>query len=319
MRTAVILAATLMLLALACTAEVPQPPAGSIAAAATAAAAESGRSETATADGTTGQAGHAPQAIPQDAGERREKPERGNRPETITVMGRGSASGMPDIVRLSLGAVSRGSDPGELAGDVMNATAALAQAALDGGVAEDDIRTSAFRIREDLRYDPVEHRQVRDGFEAAQQTVVTVRDPASAGTLMAQLIEAVGNAGAVEATVQGVSTEIEDTRVLGTEALEDATMNMWERAMVVAAGSGREICRLLEAGADGARPAAPRWEPPYGRDAFAMEAASAGLRGGSPGPSLSPGTITESARITGTFALTAAGQPRDEALCGQTP
>lgn len=229
MRTAVMITAALMFLSMACTGETPKPAAWSVAAAQAAAQQEAPEGtfpEEQLPKESPGRSGHEPQPVAHDTGDKPEKGGGGDRHETVTVTGQGAAAGQPDIVRLHLGALSRGKDPTELAGEVMRATAALVQAAVRNGVDEADIRTKAFRIRENLRYDPVEHRQRREGFKAYQQTTVTVRDPDSAGTIMAELIESAGSPGKAQATVQGVNAELEDPEPPRLEALEAAAQNM---------------------------------------------------------------------------------------------
>ena len=260
MRTVIMLTTILMLLALACMGKAPQPADGAIAISQSAAQAEPGSSAKADVEiqpeATDHNAGPA-EPVPQADGQHRKDDRDEICPETVTVTGRGTVAGPPDVVRLSLSAVSRGQDPTELAADVMGATAALTQAARRNGIAPEDIRTSAFRILENFTYDPVEHRQRREGFEATQQTRVTVRKPDLAGAIMAELIEAAGKAGPAEATVQGVTAELEDPETLRLEALRAASKNMWEQARTVAETSNREICRLLESRAGGTMPPYP--------------------------------------------------------------
>lgn len=86
----------------------------------------------------------------------------------------------------------------------------------------------------------------------------------------------------------------------------------------MAGESGREVCRLLEAHAGGAPPAG-RWATGYGRDAFRAGEIMMDSAGAAAGPALSPGTIRESAQVTGAFALAGAGQQRDGAECGTMP
>lgn len=232
-------------------------------------------------------------------------------PETITVPGAGSAEAEPDHIRLSLGAVSQGDEPLTILEEVTLAIMAMTREAEKLGIDSADIRTSTFQVNEQYRYDPTTGEQRRTGFKAIQRSTVTIRDTELAGVITGRLIGAVADAGAAELSLQGVSAGLDDPEALRIQALEQATMNLWEQARTVAAQSGRQVCRMLEVQAGGAGQhhgqGGISFEPPVIRAASAgmMEGSARSIHGGA---SISPGTVRETAWVTGVFLMAPTGE-----------
>ena len=230
------------------------------------------------------------------------------------------ARGTPDIIRVNIGAVMDGQNPVEIAEDVRKANEALMIAAQRNGIQPEDIKTNFFQINEKRVYDRDIGEQRRDGFTANQQAEISIRKTGQAGRIISEIIEATGTAGPADVTVYWAGAELEDPQALRLEALEDATRNMWQQAHTVAATSGREVCRLLEAQAGGAGQQHRRQTTLLGFDSgsgFRTAGAAISSRGAS--PSISTGTVEEAAWVTGVFSLVPNGQSREQAGCGEMP
>lgn len=238
--------------------------------------------------------------------------------DTITVPGLGTHAAQPDLIHIQMGATHTGQDPLAALGEVTQAIRAMLNAAGQQGVMPQDIRTNTFQVHEKLVYDNTKRQQVREGFTASQEARITIRDPEQAGTVIGELIQATGSASQAEVRVRRIESEIENPAPIRLEALRKATENMWEQARTVAEASGREVCRLVETQADGAgqlsRTQPPKFHLESAMRGIAMEAESLGSRA-----AISPGTLRQTSRVTGTFTMVDAGQERNEARCGNLP
>lgn len=144
----------------------------------------------------------------------------GDEPRSISVSGTGEARAEPDIATMTLGVETRAETVAEARADAARAADAVIAALRDGGVAEDDIRTTHFSINE--VYDYGGERPVIDGYAVSNTVMVTVRDIDATGAL----IDAAAAAGGDATRFNGLSFSHDDpaeyTRAARELAVEDA-------------------------------------------------------------------------------------------------
>lgn len=157
-------------------------------------------------------------------------------PTTISVMGEGEVTAIPDIGQFSFSVTASGTDATiaqeESAKKINEIIAFLKESAVE----EKDIKTSGYNMYPRYNYEPVPCRvgmfcpteQVQDGFEVTQNISVKVRDTKNSGAL----ISGVGAQGATN--ISGIEFTIDDTSVLKDEARSLAIKNAREKAKVLA-------------------------------------------------------------------------------------
>jgi uncharacterized protein YggE len=191
----------------------------------------------------------------------------------VLVDGLGSATGTPDVLRVTVG-VETAAD--SVAGSLQEADAAahrVLEALRGEDVPPDDVRTVDVSIYP--RY--ADDGQRITGYTARHDLEVTLRDLEQAGSVIASVADAGGHA----ARVQGVSYALEDDAALQEEARAAAFADAREKAEQYARLTGRELGDVLEL-----REEAPSAGPvPYAADSAAVAA--------EPVP-LQPGTATVS-------------------------
>ena len=112
---------------------------------------------------------------------------------TVTVSGEGSASAPPDEARLSIAVVVEGDDPGEVRDDLSAGVDDRRDALADAGVADDQIETTTFEIRERRpdRFDG-EDDPTPPAYRGVHAFLVTLDDVDRAGSI----VDATAGAGA---------------------------------------------------------------------------------------------------------------------------
>ncbi len=154
-------------------------------------------------------------------------------PVTISVMGQGEVTAVPDIGQFNFSVTASGTD----ATAAQSASASVVNSVIaylkDKGVEEKDIKTDAYNVYQNYRneskpciggmYCPPGE-QVLDGFIASQNVTVKVRDLDSASDLIA----GIGNLGATN--ISGLQFTIDDTSALKTEARTKAIADAKEKA-----------------------------------------------------------------------------------------
>ena len=246
--------------------------------------------------------------------------------ETLTVSGSGAATDAPDIARLTLAVSLTHDSPTTILQRINAATRGITAVAERADVDPGDIRTNLLNVRENMVYSETRREYVRKGFQGEQRTELTIRNPAAASHTLGAIMLAMEAAQKVDTTIEGLQTELENPRPLALIALENATRDLWQRAHRLANTSGREVCGLVEAQADGAGAFHQNREGAGGLAGLAAAAVmeDSMMRGGgvmeATGPfSINPGMVEETSWVTGVFSLVPAGMNRKEAGCGETP
>ena len=144
----------------------------------------------------------------------------GDEPRSISVSGTGEVRAEPDIATMTLGVETRAETVAEARADAARAAAAVIAALRDGGVAEDDIRTTYFSIN--AVYDYGGERPVLDGYSVSNTVTVTVRDIDATGALIDAAAAAGGDATRFNGLSFGHDDPAEYTRAARELAVEDA-------------------------------------------------------------------------------------------------
>jgi len=159
----------------------------------------------------------------------------GNRSH-ITVVGEGSVSTTPDIMRLDTGVEARRPTAGEAFTAARGAAADLTRALLAAGVAAKDLRTDELTLAPEYKDYPT-----ISGYRATQGVEAVVRDIDKAD-------DVVDAAAAVGETVRfnGVTFEVSDNQVPLRLAREAAFRDAKSRATQYARLAGRGLGRVME-------------------------------------------------------------------------
>jgi uncharacterized protein YggE len=141
---------------------------------------------------------------------------------SISVSGRGEASGVPDLATVSLGV--------EAVGDTVQAAREDAAAAMnqviavlrDQGIEDRDIQTSFFNISPRFDRDG----QNITGYQVSNQVTVKIRDLDAVGSIIDEVVAAGGDL----TCFQGVSFSIEDPKPLEEQARAAAVADLTDKA-----------------------------------------------------------------------------------------
>lgn len=156
---------------------------------------------------------------------------------TITVSGRGTATGTPDTADVWIGVQSE-ARTANAALDGANESAAALLAVLEGaGIDEADIRTTSVSLYP--RYDNSGRLIV--GYVASNDLTVTVRELDRLGRVLDAATGLVGD----NIRIGGVSLYIDDTDTLESEARADAIADARQSADEYAAAAGVEVGQVL--------------------------------------------------------------------------
>jgi hypothetical protein len=226
-------------------------------------------------------------------------------PETITVVGSGSAAGAPDTARVEIGVETVSTDLSTAFSQTNQTIQAVIDAVVAAGVAREDVRTSGLNIfSETLGYnvppiglpEPIEGGVVEGTVEPMLPAVarnyrvsnivnVTIRD---IGLVEAVITAAVG-AGANN--IYGLSFDLADRSALETDARVSAMEDAQNRAQHLAEIAGVSLGNIvaIEEGQTG------------GFDPFRFDIAQ-GLGGGGSAV-IEPGQITSSVVVQVTYQI----------------
>lgn len=166
-------------------------------------------------------------------------------PVTISVVGEGEVTAVPDVAQFSFAVTATGTDATkaqEASGVSVNAILAYLK---EKGVEDKDIKTSSYSVYPHYRFDSMPcaisycppGRQVEDGFEASQTVTVKVRNQAISG----ELVAGVGSRGATN--ISGLQFTIDDTSALEEEARNEAIADAKAKAKVL---SGELEVRIVK-------------------------------------------------------------------------
>jgi uncharacterized protein len=151
--------------------------------------------------------------------------------DRVEVVGTGSAQARPDLFVAQLGAEATGPDVATVLEAAELAVAAMAGAARAGGASDVDVRTTDVTVA--TNYGPTGP----DGYRAAIGLGLTLHDLESAGTVLAEVVAAGGDASRVHA----VSMTVADPHPVLDAAREAAFADARHQAEQLAALAGRSL------------------------------------------------------------------------------
>ena len=151
----------------------------------------------------------------------------------VEVQGVGTATGTPDVLRVTVGVEVGAGTVGDALGTANAAAGKVLDALRAAGVADADLQTQNVHVYP--RYDG----NGRDitGYAAGQDVAVTLRDLDTAGTTISTAVDAGGDA----ARLQGVAYELDDDATLRSKARELAFADARATAEQYATLAGREL------------------------------------------------------------------------------
>jgi uncharacterized protein YggE len=151
--------------------------------------------------------------------------------DRVEVIGTGSAPARPDLFVAQLGAEATGPDVATVLEAAELAVAAMAGAARAGGASDVDVRTTDVTVA--TNYAPTGP----DGYRAAIGLGLTLHDLESAGTVLAEVVAAGGDASRVHA----VSMAVADPHPALDAAREAAFADARHQAEQLAGLAGRAL------------------------------------------------------------------------------
>ena len=161
-------------------------------------------------------------------------------PGTLSVTGRGSATGAPDLALVRLGVQTSDEDVLTAFTRSNDITAHIIEALLELGVERKDIQTSGLSLYQDRPYDP--YSDIEDGtiiFWAQNSLSVTLRDISLVGGALGASVEAGAN------SIDGLSYGMTDPTALEDSARELAVADARNRAEHLAALTGTQLGHVL--------------------------------------------------------------------------
>ena len=147
---------------------------------------------------------------------------------TITVVGTGKVSLIPDIAQVNVGAEARADTVSEAKAEVDHQMVAIHTALEEMGIDEKDIQTSHYSIHYERELKPVVQEgpivEGQEGYRVSNILRVTVRDVEKAGDVVDAAVEAGAN------QVHGVTFTVSDEGNWQGQAREKAMADASERA-----------------------------------------------------------------------------------------
>jgi len=162
--------------------------------------------------------------------------------EGIWVGGKGEMTVTPDIATLSLGIESQKATVAEAQAEANEAMAKVIAALKDSGVAEKDIQTQYFRIRQRTEWNRETEEEIVVGYQVTNRLNAKIRvldiESYPLDYKVGTIISAVAEAGGDLARIQGISFSVEDPSAYYKELREKAMADAEDRAKQLAELAG---------------------------------------------------------------------------------
>ena len=152
--------------------------------------------------------------------------------EGIWVSGTGEVAAAPDVVHIRLGIEAQDETVARAQSDAAAAMDRVMTALRSGGVADADVQTQSFSIRQVTRWDRDLEEEIVVGYRVSNDVLVKVREVGRA----AALIDAAVVAGGDLIRVDGISFTVDDPTPFQAEARQEA--------MADAAAKAEELAEL---------------------------------------------------------------------------
>jgi len=146
--------------------------------------------------------------------------------EGIWVTGRGEVMAAPDIATLRLGIAAQAATVAEAQSQATEAMSKVMATLIDNGVAEEDIQTQYFSIRQVTKWDRETEEEVVIGYRVTNKVTAKIREIDKTGAI----IDAVAEAGGDLTRIDGISFSVDDPSAYYEEAREKAMANAKAKA-----------------------------------------------------------------------------------------
>ena len=206
--------------------------------------------------------------------------------EGIQVTGRGEVMAAPDIATLRLGIMAEAATVAEAQSEATETMSMVMTALIDNGVAEKDIQTQYFSIRQVTKWDRETEEEVVIGYQVTNKVTAKIRDIDKAGAI----IDAVAEAGGDLTRIDGISFSVDDPLAYYEEARQKAMADAKAKAEQLAELAGVTLGKLTYI-SEGVS------YPIYPRD-YSYEMAAA-----APETPISPGEIEISLTVQVVYAI----------------
>lgn len=206
---------------------------------------------------------------------------------SITVVGTGSASAVPDLATAQIGVDTQAASPEEATRQNDEGIQTVIDALKAAGIDEKDIQTAYYNLYAEQRYRPETGEPTGEfTYRVSNSLSVKIRDLSQVGAILGEAVTAGAN------NISGVYFSIEDTTALEATAREKAVANAKAHAQSLAELSGvqlGEVAAVSEVITGGPGP-------------VFYERAAAGLGGGGGAP-IQPGQLEVSMQVQVSFAI----------------
>ena len=160
-----------------------------------------------------------------------------NQQEGIWVSGQGVVTVTPDIATLRLGVEVQAATVAIAQSQAIEAMDEVMTALTDNGVAEKDIQTQYFSIRQITRWDQDDDEEVVIGYRVTNTVTAKIRDVDEAGTV----IDAVAAAGGDFIRIDSINFSVDDPSAYYEEAREEAMADAEAKAEQLAELAGGNL------------------------------------------------------------------------------
>jgi uncharacterized protein YggE len=157
-----------------------------------------------------------------------------NQEEGIWVTGEGEAMAVPDIATLRLGIAAQAATVAEAQTQATEAMTKVTDSLIDNGVAEKDIQTQYFNIRQVTKWDREREEEVVIGYRVTNKVTAKIRDIDKAGAI----IDAVAEAGGDLTRIDGISFSVDESTAYYEEARQKAMADAKAKAEQLAELAG---------------------------------------------------------------------------------
>jgi hypothetical protein len=159
--------------------------------------------------------------------------------DTVSVSGIGQVTGVPDVLRLSMGVQTTGATVNNALDAANNDIAKVTAALKKHGVADKDIQTSGLNINPHWDQNTPNH---INGYDVSESLTVQLRKLTDAGAAISDAAAAAGNATRID----GVSFDIEDNTALLNQARDAAFADAKAKAEEYAKLAGRSLGKVSQ-------------------------------------------------------------------------
>jgi len=160
-----------------------------------------------------------------------------NQQEGIWVSGRGEVTVTPDIATLRLGVEVQAASVAIAQSQAIEAMDEVMAALIDNGVAEKDIQTQYFSIRQVTKWDRDEEEEVVIGYRVTNKVNAKIREIDKAGSI----IDAVAAAGGDFTRIDSIDFSVDDPSAYYEEAREEAMADAKAKAEQLAELAGGRL------------------------------------------------------------------------------